>query len=110
MKGILNLALVAVFVGIGLIGSVFLTAFTGGTQVSDLFGWGDDTLLGGVEKFFITVYNSIVVLSSWVTIIALFVAFIGIQGVFVFAYYKIGSFALKFRKDFEKVLNELLDI
>lgn len=92
-------------------GYLLISVFAGGERTSAVFGWtGGSAELLGIQSFITTVYNSLVVISSWLYIIILFSVFIGIQGIFVYAYFRIGSLFLSFRKDFEKILNELLDI
>lgn len=110
MKGFMSLAMIA-GVAILLTGGAFLfSAFSGGSQSSGLFGWSDTPLLAGVESFITGVYNVVVIISSWVTILVLLVVFLGVQGAFVYAYYRFGKFALHFKRDFEKIIDELLDV
>lgn len=84
--------------------------FSGGVRSTGLFGWGDVALLSGVEDFVTGVYNAVIIVSSWVSIFVLFGVFFGIQGLFVYAYLKVLMLVLSFRRDFEKILDELLDI
>jgi hypothetical protein len=100
------LIIAILFMGIMLVFSFF----TGGARSTGLFGWGDQTLLAGVEDFVTGIYNSLIVVSGWVTITVLLLVFVGIQGAFVYGYYKLLKFALSFREDFRKILDELLDI
>jgi len=99
-----------------IIGVVFLVMallfsfFAGGTRSTGLFGWGEQPLLSGVEIFITQTYNYMVYISSWVAISVLLIVFLAVQGLFLYAYAWVGMKALHFRKDVQKIIDELLDI
>lgn len=110
-KGVTSALLVVGFV-ILLVGvSMAVSFFTGGgRQSAGLFGWQDIPLLSGIENFFTVVYNSMVVISSWVTIAVLMIIFLGVQGAFLFAYYKLAKFVFSFQPAIKRLIDQISGI
>jgi hypothetical protein len=107
MKGIAITSILALSGVIILIGLGF-SMFTGGNISSGLFGW-QGTVLEGVEIFFTNVYNTIVVISGWMTIGVMGIIFIAIQGVFIYFYYKLFQIARIFKPAVERILKEITE-
>jgi hypothetical protein len=99
------LGIIVLLVGVMLLFSFF----TGGSRSVSILGM-QGTVFAGMDSFITGIYNTMVVVSSWVQIFILFVLFVGIQGVFVYFYYRVGKILLTFRKDVEGILDELLDV
>jgi len=111
MRGfIISITTVAIIAVIFMLIALVFSAFTGGARSSGLFGWSDTPLLSGIEGFITGIYNTMVYVSSWMTIFVLFGAFLGIQVIFVYAYYKAITFVAQFREGFKKVMDELLNV
>jgi hypothetical protein len=107
MKGIALTSILAIG-GILIVIALAFAMFTGGQVSTGLFGW-QGTVLEGVEEFFTSVYNTVVVLSSWMSIGVLTVLFVGIQGVFIYGYYKLAQIAMVFQPTMNKILKELTE-
>jgi len=84
--------------------------FSGGRQSAGLFGWQDTPILSGIEAFFTNIYNIFVVVGSWVTILVLFMVFIGVQGAFLYFYYRVGVFLYQFKPFLERIMKEISGI
>ena len=111
MRGFIISTAVLLAISIAIAGLALSVAiFSGMPRSAGLFGWSDTPILSGVEIFFTAIYNAMVFVASWIRLFVLFVVFLAIQGVFVYVYYRIGKIVLQFRHDFEKILDELLDI
>jgi len=110
MKGIIGLTGILAIIGALILVSFGVSFFSGGQTSASLFGWGNEPLLRGIDAFFTSIYNLIVVISSWVTIAILLVVLVGVQGVFLYFYYRIIKFAYQFRPLFEKFINEISGI
>lgn len=106
MRGIAVAGLVVVFAGFMIALSLFTSAFTGGRTSSGLFGW-QGTALEGVENFFTGVYNIFVVTASWITIFILLMVFLGVQGAFLYLYYRIVTFFWQFKPAVERIVREI---
>lgn len=107
MKGIVGLSLVAgLLVGLIFL-SLGLSMLTGGNQSEGLFGWGDDVLLSGVEDFFTSTYNSVIVLAGWATIFILLIVFLSSQVVFIYFYYRVALVLIEFKPAVEKFIREI---
>lgn len=107
MKGLAGITLVAGLVITVILLSIGISMFTGGSQSSGLFGWGDESLLAGVEDFVTGIYNTIIVLASWATIFVLFMVFLGTQVVFIYFYYRVALVVMEFKPMVEKFIKEV---
>jgi len=105
MKGI-AVESILVIGGLLILLTLGFSFFSGGNAASSLFGW-QGTILAGVENFFLSVYNIMVVISGWVTIGILGVIFIGVQVVFVYFYYKLFQIISVFQPTVRRILDEL---
>jgi len=110
MKGLAGLTMAVGLIALFILISLGVSFFSGGHQSTGLFGWGSDSILAGVETFFTNIYNTIIIVGSWVTIFVLLVVFVAVQGVFVFFYYKTAQFLWQFKPLVEKFIEEISGI
>lgn len=98
------------------LGGIFLALmfgfsfFVGGTSSVSLLGWSEIPVLSGVDIFITNVYNTLIIIASWVTISTLFVILISVQVGFIFLYYKIGMLIYQHKDIFEKFIDNITDV
>jgi hypothetical protein len=111
MRGfIISLSAVVILAVIFMLIALVFAGLSGGTQSGGLFGWKDTPFLAGIETFITGVYNVMVVISSWVTIFVLFTVLLGVQGIFIYLYLKLGQVLWSVKDDINRILDELLDV
>jgi len=100
----------------GLIGILLIFAmlgfsfFSGGVYSGGLFGWGNIPILSGIESFLTGIYNLVVFIATWVTISVLGMVFIGLQGFFVYIYYKLFMFIYAHKNLVDEFFNKIADL
>ena len=106
-KGFAALGILLVVAGLMIGLSLLTSAFTGGRTSSGIFGWQGIEGLEGIENFFTGIYNIFVVTASWITIFILLMVFLGVQGAFLYFYYRIGTFFWQFKPAVERIVREI---
>jgi len=110
MKGIAPL-LMAGLIGILLIFAMLgFSFFSGGNYSGGLFGWGNIPILSGIESFLTGIYNLVVFIATWVTISVLGMVFIGLQGFFIYIYYKLFMFIYAHKNVVEEFFNKIAEL
>jgi hypothetical protein len=110
MRGfIVSITMVAVIAVVLVLVMLAFSFFTGGSRTGSVLGM-QGTMLAGLDNIITGIYNSMIVLASWVTIFVLLGIFLGVQGVFVYFYYRVGKILWTFKDDVEKIVNELLNV
>lgn len=110
MKGIAPL-LVAGGIGLLLITLMLgFSFFSGGVYSGGLFGWGNIPILSGIESFVTGVYNLLVFIATWVTIGTFGIIFIGLQGFFIYIYYKIFTFIYAHKNIVDEFMNRIAEL
>jgi hypothetical protein len=109
-KGIAPL-LLAGLIGILLIFAMLgFSFFSGGNYASTLFGWGNIPILSGIDSFLTGMFNLVVFIATWVTISVLGMVFIGLQGFFVYLYYKLFMFIYAHKGIVEEFFNKISEL
>jgi hypothetical protein len=110
MKGfVVSLTVVAGIAVVLLFVMLAFSFFTGGSRTSSVLGM-QGTLLEGIDNLVTGIYNSMIVLASWVTIFVLLGVFLAVQGIFIYFYYQLGKIFWTFKDDVEKIVDELLNV
>jgi len=110
MNGVAGMTLALGLIAMLIVGSIFLSAFTGGHQSEGLFGWEGIPILEGIEAFFTSIYNTAILFSQWITITILLIVFLAVQVAFVFFYYKAFKFLWQFKPAVERFIEEISNV
>lgn len=110
MKGfVVSLTMVAVIAVVLVFVMLAFSFFAGGTRTSSVLGM-QGTLLAGLDNIITGIYNTMIVISSWVTIFVLLGVFLVVQGLFVYFYYRVGKIVWTVKDDVKKIVDELLNV
>jgi hypothetical protein len=102
MAGLIGILLVFAMLG--------FSFFSSGKYAESLFGWGNIPILSGIDSFLTGIFNLVVFIAAWVTISVLGMIFIGLQGFFLYLYYKVFMFVYAHRNIVEEFLNKITEL